>query len=43
MKRTTRLCATLGLITAFAAVGMLSGCGSAQAEPIEVTYYYLPG
>lgn len=22
---------------------LASGCGSAQAEPLEVTYYYLPG
>jgi hypothetical protein len=22
---------------------LASGCGSAQADPLEVTYYYLPG
>jgi hypothetical protein len=24
-------------------VAVASGCGSAQAEPLDVTYYYLPG
>jgi len=22
---------------------LATGCGSAQADPLEVTYYYLPG
>jgi methylated-DNA-[protein]-cysteine S-methyltransferase len=35
--------AALGLLVSLAAAGLLSGCGTAQAEPIEVTYYYLPG
>ena len=24
-------------------VGWSAGCGTAQAEPLDVTYYYLPG
>ena len=24
-------------------VALATGCGSAQADPLEVTYYYLPG
>lgn len=31
--------ALLGL----SAVALLPGCSSAKADPLEVTYYYLPG
>ena len=31
--------AVIGLI----ASGAMTGCTSAQAEPIDLTYYYLPG
>ena len=30
-------------IFAAAAMGLASGCGTAEAKPVEVTYYYLPG
>jgi hypothetical protein len=43
MKRYAMSGAALGLLLSLAAAGLLSGCGTAQAEPIEVTYYYLPG
>ena len=35
----------LGLVAlaAVAGAGLLSGCSDAKAEPLEVTYYYLPG
>ncbi len=33
----------LALLTAVAGAGLLTGCGEAKAEPLEVTYYYLPG
>jgi hypothetical protein len=31
------------LTLALTAVAGLTGCTSAKAEPLEVTYYYLPG
>ena len=39
MRRSTAVLVVLGLV---AAVG-ISGCTSAEAEPLELTYYYLPG
>ena len=35
----TAILATLGLAVLFAA----PGCGGAQADTLDVTYYYLPG
>ena len=34
------------ILTGLAALGLLaslSGCGPAEAERLEVTYYYMPG
>jgi len=40
-KRTLSLAAFLALL---AGVALLAGCGGpAEAGPLEVTYYYLPG
>jgi len=39
MRRSIALLAVVGLV---AAVGA-AGCTSAEAEPLELTYYYLPG
>ena len=36
--RAAALCLAFGL-----AAGLLPGCTSAEAQPLEVTYYYLPG
>ena len=38
--RSTQMVAILALA---ALAGTLAGCGAAEAEPLEVTYYYLPG
>jgi hypothetical protein len=35
--------AGLALLAAATGAGLLTGCSEAQAEPLEVTYYYLPG
>jgi hypothetical protein len=41
IKRTISLAACLVLL---AGAALLAGCGSpAEAGPLEVTYYYLPG
>jgi hypothetical protein len=39
MRHSTALLIVLGL----AAVVGAPGCTSAEAEPLELTYYYLPG
>ena len=36
-------CAALFAVALLATVGGVSGCGSAEAKPLDVTYYYLPG
>ena len=38
-KATPWLCLSLLAVAGLATVG----CGQAQAEPLDVTYYYLPG
>ena len=30
-------------LAALAAMALAGGCGEARAEPLDVTYYYLPG
>jgi len=43
MKPQTRFgLAVCALIGVFAA-GLLAGCSGAKADPLQVTYYYLPG
>ena len=34
---------SLVLLAAAAGAGLLTGCSEAKAEPLDVTYYYLPG
>ena len=42
--RETRTVAAMAVVAlALAAAGGLAGCTEAKAEPLEVTYYYLPG
>ena len=38
-RATAWLCLSLVAVASLAA----PGCGTAQAEPLDVTYYYLPG
>ena len=33
----------LGLAVGLALASWTVGCGAAKAEPLDVTYYYLPG
>jgi hypothetical protein len=40
MNTRSRFIAAIGLLGALA---LAAACSGAQAEPIEVTYYYLPG
>ena len=41
---TRRITLLAGLLVLLAGVALLAGCGApAQAEPLEVTYYYMPG
>lgn len=41
-RRSTRVWTAVAIIGLIATGGM-TGCTSAQAEPIDLTYYYLPG
>ena len=34
---------SLTALALVAGAGLLSGCAETRAEPVEVTYYYLPG
>ena len=44
MKLVTRIVTGLCLLTlGVGAAALLPGCTPAKAEPLEVTYYYLPG
>ncbi len=42
MRTPKRSIAAAGLLACLLA-GVLAGCAGAEAEPLEVTYYYLPG
>jgi hypothetical protein len=42
MKRWSRSCFALAFCLA-GLVSLTTGCSSTQAEPLDVTYYYLPG
>lgn len=33
----------VGIVAALLLVGWTAGCGTAKADPLDVTYYYLPG
>ena len=41
--RTKILGLTVLAIVGVAAMAVGTGCGSAEAKPLEVTYFYLPG
>ena len=43
MRETRAVAVVVAVALGLAAAAGLAGCTSAQAEPIEVTYYYLPG
>ncbi len=44
MNRTQQVGAVLvAVLSLTAAAGLMTGCTPAKAEPVEVTYYYLPG
>jgi hypothetical protein len=38
-----RLTTACLMLAALAGVGIMVGCTAAEAKPVEVTYYYLPG
>jgi hypothetical protein len=33
----------VSILVAAAGAGLLTGCGETKAEPLDVSYYYLPG
>ena len=43
MRETRTAAALAAVVLGLAVVAGSAGCTSATAEPIEVTYYYLPG
>jgi ABC-type glycerol-3-phosphate transport system substrate-binding protein len=43
MREMRAVVGAVALALGLAAVGGVTGCTSAKAEPLEVTYYYLPG
>ena len=43
MMRKTVAVLAVSTLLGLAGTAMLLGCGQAKADPLEVTYYYLPG